>query len=216
MKTRIPWMATALVAVVAAIRPAAGQPNVGDTATVPSLEQRFGQAVSYEAFVAGDTARRGEWEATYALAASVQGQAAARVASIGGHWHLLVIAESWCTDAVNSVPYLARLARDHPTLELRLLRKAEAPELLTTHQLDGRSATPVVILLDDRFQERGSWIEQPAPLRALVRSKEGRVCEETLKEAVRDWRRADQGQTVVDEVISLIERASTQPAAPSH
>ncbi len=196
-----------------AVSPAAAQPAPADTAGAPTVAQRLAVAADFDQFVAADTTRQQEWRATYVEAAGTIASLSDRVRGITGHWHLLIVAESWCPDAVNSVPYIARLGGVNPAIEVRLLRKSQAPELLALHQLDGRSATPLVILLDGALQERGAWIERPAGLRALVQSKEGRVCEDTLKEAVRDWRRADQGRAVLDEVLALIEHAAAAAGA---
>lgn len=198
-----------------AVSAVGAQPAPPDTAPASAIVQRLEAATDFDTFVAADTARQQEWRANYEAAATAVAALSSRARGLAGHWRLLVVAESWCADAVNSVPYLARLAAEYPAIEVKILRKAQAPELLAGHQLDGRSATPLVILLDVHLHERGAWIEQPAALRALVQSKEGRVCEDTLKEAVRDWRRADQGRAVLDEVIALIERASAIADAPT-
>lgn len=173
-----------------------------------TLEQRFASALTYEQFVAGDTARRDEWNRNYANATRAVAAVDLRAKALAGHWHLLVVAESWCGDAVNSVPYLARLAAQHPEFDLRLLRKAEAKDLLDANPLDGRSATPLVLVLDDAFVPKGAWIERPAVLGALITAKEGRTCEDALAAEVSKWRRVDGGRSVVGEVFALMERAA--------
>ena len=197
--------AIALVLVAGAAVPAQRPPA---STVAPTVAQRYAAAVTYADFVRADTARHVEWTRNYEQAATTIAGVAPRVRALRGRWRLLVVAESWCNDALNSVPYLARLAESNPAIEIRLLRKSEAPELLATHPFDGREATPLVLLLDDQLIERGAWIERPGPLRELIKSKEGRVCEDTLKEAVLEWRRADAGRTVVDEVLTMIERAA--------
>ncbi len=173
-----------------------------------TLEQRFASALTYDKFVAGDTARRDEWNRNYANAATAVAAVDLRAKALAGHWHLLVVAESWCGDAVNSVPYLARLAAQHPAFDLRILRKAEAKDLLDANPLDGRSATPLVLVLDDAFVPRGVWIERPAVLGALIKAKEARTCEDALAAEVSTWRRVDGGRSVLGEVLALMERAA--------
>ncbi len=175
---------------------------------------RFAAARPFEQYVHSDTTRQAEWLRNYSGAATSVEQAASRTQRIGGRWHLLVIAEHWCNDAVNSIPWLARLAAENPTIELRIAAGADAPELLASHRLGERAATPLVLVYDEQFVERGAWIERPAPLRALIASKEGRVCEDTLKESVRTWRTDDDGRTVLDEVLTLLEQAAATPTAP--
>lgn len=211
-------MSRAAVLVFGAAAAGAQDISAGGTAPVPAATaaQRFAEAVSFDQFVQGDTTRRAEWLSTFQQAGTPVDEVSPRLRGLTGRWRLLIIAESWCNDAVNSVPYLARLAAAHPAIELRLLRKADAPELLDAHRLDGRTATPLVLLYDSAFAEHGVWIERPEPLRRLIRSKEGRVCEDTLNAAVRAWRAADGGRTVLAEVVGLIERAALGPTASTH
>ena len=209
---KIMMSAVALLLAAAAAAPAQ---QSAVAAVGPTAAQRYAAAASYSHFVLADTARHVEWTRNYEQAATTVAGLAPRVRAVRGHWHLLVVAEPWCNDALNSVPYLARLAELNPAIEIRLLRKSEAPELLAAHPFEGRDATPLVLLLDDHFVERGAWIERPVPLRELIKSKEGRVCEDTLKEAVREWRSADAGRTVVDEVLAMVERAASATTAAS-
>ena len=52
-----------------------------------------------------------------------------RVDAVPGDWHLLVLSEDWCGDAVNTVPVVAKLAALSPTLELRVLARDENLDL---------------------------------------------------------------------------------------
>ena len=170
------------------------------------IAHRFQMAATYEQFTSADTARREQWRRNYDEAAAPLAAVAARARALPGRWHLLIVAESWCNDAANSVPYLARLAAENPNIEVKLLRTADAQDLLDAHKLDGRSATPLVLVFDDQFVERGAWIERPAALRALIQAKEGRTCEDALREEVSKWRAADGGRSVLAELLSLMER----------
>jgi Thioredoxin len=58
------------------------------------------------------------WRDTYRLA-RVPADTAARLAALPGHWHLLVLVEDWCGDAVNTVPLLTRLAESDDDCEER-------------------------------------------------------------------------------------------------
>ena len=177
-----------------------------------TIAQRYESALTYEQFTA-DSARHDEWVRNFERASAPVLALRERARALRGRWHLLVVAESWCRDAVNSVPYLARLAAENPAIELRLLRSSDAKDLLDAHPLEGRAATPLVLVYDEQFVERGVWIERPAALRALIKSKEGRTCEDALREDVARWRAADGGRSVLAEVIGLMEGES-RPVQP--
>lgn len=211
MKRSRPLLATLLVGAfvlpilgIAAFVRAGRQPlPPPDAAT---YERFWSRAADYDRFVAGDTARRAQWIANRAAAPASVAPLVARARAVPGRWHLLVVAESWCRDAVNTVPYLAELAARDTSVELRLLRRDEAKRLLRAHLLDGRRATPLVVLLDDRFVERGAWIEQPLPLRAIVREEEGKLSEDSLRAIVSQWYAADSGRTTLAELLAVMER----------
>lgn len=215
-------MRRALLLALVTAGTASGQvPATASQTPETTLGQRFASALTYDQFVVGDTARRDEWTRNYETAAAAVAAVGPRVQALAGRWRLLVVAESWCGDAVNSVPYLARLAAQHPAIALRLVRKADAKDLLDAHALDGRPATPLVLVLDETFVERGAWIERPAALRTLIKAKEGRTCEDALAAEVSKWRRLDGGKSVLAEVVDVMERAratadqqqKTQPTA---
>lgn len=176
---------------------------------------RFQGALTYEQFVAADTAQRAAWPVKHAAAAATIAGFRDRARAIPGRWRLLIIADTACRDAVNSVPYLDRLASVQPSIELRMLRKEDAKDLLRTHRREGRSPTPLVVLYDEHFIERGSWMERPLKLRTLIASEKGSVSDDSLRKDVAAWRAADNGRSVLNEVLTMIERecAGYKPGA---
>jgi hypothetical protein len=164
----------------------------------------YEHGATYAEFTAADTARHALWAGNYARAPQSADSALRRIAKMRGQWKLLVVAEPWCGDGANSVPYLAWLAERAPNVELRIVRKADAPELLAAHRVDGRVAVPLVVVLDSTYQERGAWIEQPEPLRALVRSRRGMDAEETHDQVVA-WYAADAGRAMLAEITTLLD-----------
>jgi hypothetical protein len=136
-----------------------------------------------------------------------------RAAAIPGQWHLLVLNEDWCGDAVNTVPILARLADEAPNLHLRTLGRDANPDLMNAHLTNGSRSIPVVIVLDGGYAERGWWGPRPSALQRWVMT-EGRTLTVAEKyREVRRWYARDRGATTVDEVLRLIESIGAQAAA---
>lgn len=76
---------------------------------------------------------------------------------------ILVLTEDWCTDSAQLVPVVARLAREVPGVELRLLRRDLHRDFAAGYpRADGYQAIPIFILLDGNGAELGSLIERPA------------------------------------------------------
>lgn len=181
------------------------------TANDGSPRALFERGATYAEFTAADTARRALWTGNYARAPRSADSALRRIARMRGEWKLLVVAEPWCGDGANSIPYLAWVAEQAPNVEMRIVRKADAPELLAAHRVGGRVAVPLVVVLDSTYAERGAWIEQPEALRALVTSRRGMDGEETHDQVVA-WYAADAGRSMLGEITTLLDDISAPTA----
>ncbi|MGH7510297.1 MAG: thioredoxin family protein [Gemmatimonadales bacterium] len=157
-------------------------------------------ALTFEAFVAVCKAEHcGLWQAIYNLA-RIPGWAPAAVPP-GVKRKLLVIAEDWCGDASNTVPVVARLADLVPGLELRVIMRDAYPEVMDQYLTNGSRSIPIVIALDESFQEIGHWGPRPAELQAWVMASLGTMPKTELYPKVRQWYARDRGETTLREVL---------------
>ncbi|MFL5607519.1 MAG: thioredoxin family protein [Gemmatimonadaceae bacterium] len=131
-----------------------------------------------------------------------------RVAALGGAWHLLVLSEDWCGDAVNTVPVVAKLAELSPNLDLRVLARDENPDLMDAHLTGTSRSIPVVIALDAEFREQGWWGPRPAELQAWALGPGRSLDKDERYKQVRAWYARDRGLTTLEEVVSMLERAA--------
>ena len=176
------------------------------------LQLRFDSALPFSAFVERAQANAALWRDTYRLA-RVPADAAARLAALPGRWHLLVIVEDWCGDAVNTVPLLARLAELAGNVELRVVARDEHPDLMDAHLTNGARSIPVVIVLDEDFVERGWWGPRPSALQRWVMEEGMALEKEERYRHVRAWYARDRGRTTVDEIVALVAHAAGEQAA---
>ena len=173
-----------------------------------SLAALYRSGRSWDEFLGGVNAQRGAWLAN-AGRARVEDALVTRARAIDGRWRLLVVAEDWCRDSVESLPYLARLVAMVPALELRVVSAGAGREVMRRHRTpDGRAATPTMVVLDSAFAERGCFIERPEGLRRWIADHRGRLDEAALQAGKRDWYRRDAGRSVVREVVAALERAA--------
>src|SRR4029078_6385580 len=122
----------------------------------PPLRDRYRDALTFDEMLASAQKNVELWTAM-SRHARVDEEYIRRVSSLPGRWHLLVLSEDWCGDAVNTVPIVARLAERCPNVALRVLARDANPDIMDAH-LTGRSRSiPVIIVLDDAFEERGWW-----------------------------------------------------------
>ena len=177
-----------------------------------SIEQRFRAAAEFRAYVELAEANKELWRVG-ARRAQVDEAQVARVVATGGHWRLLALSEDWCGDAFNTLPVVARLAELAPNLELRLLGRDANPDLMDAHLTGTARAIPVVILYDEDWNEVGWWGSRPADLQALVTGEWAALEKTERYPRVREWYARDKGRAVVEEIVTLIERAAARTLA---
>lgn len=185
-----------------------------------SLRATFESGVAWDAFLEAARARRALWLQNWERAV-VPADALAGARALPGRWLLLAIAVDSCSDSVNTIPYLARLVEEVPTLQLRIVHPDAARRLMAERRTpDGRAATPTVILLDLAGNEVGCWVERPAALqrRALEARAGGGTAQFAAEKQA--WYDNDSGASTVREIVALLSAAAAgargcDAAAPS-
>ena len=176
------------------------------------LRERYESAMTLDAFIERAQVNQDLWRAMYRRAQAPQdllGQPALPTTR-----HLLVLLENWCGDAVNTIPVVARYAEAHPQLELRVLRREENPDLMDAHLSGTARAIPVVLVLDENYEELGWWGSRPAELQRWIESAEGQAVEGAERyKAVRRWYARDRGRSAVREITRLLAPTAAARAA---
>jgi hypothetical protein len=114
---------------------------------------RFAAAPDFPTFLSTVAANTELWPAVYRTARLPEGMVE-RARAIPGEWKLIALAEDWCGDAVNVVPILSKLVEQLPNFELKVMGRDANPDLMDSHLTGTSRSIPVVIVLDDQFEER--------------------------------------------------------------
>lgn len=212
MRKRAVWtavlVAPALVVAGLAAVAAGVLPLGGDLSGLP-LAERFERGADWEEFLAANDGVAERWRGIYDDAGPSVAPHLATVRGLPGPGRLLVVTESWCGDTRNTLPYLARLAAESGNLELRIIGKRDAPDLLAAYPSpDGREAIPLVLVLDADDRVGGAWVEQPEALRAFLEAERSAGRVEGLSEEWRRWYEADEGRSALREITAELARAA--------
>lgn len=166
-----------------------------------NLEERFRSAPTFEEYLEERVQKhRDLWHGLYERASVPEGIVEA-AREVPGRWRLLALSEDWCGDAVNTLPFVARLAEAVPGWELRVVERDRSPDLMDAHLTDGSRSIPVVIVLDEEFREVGWWGPRPRGLQEWVLG-EGRALEkEERYRRQRRWYARDRGETALRELL---------------
>ena len=170
------------------------------------LKERWERALPFERFLETAQSNVELWQALYRRA-RVSPTLLAQAQALRTPWHLLVLSEDWCGDAVNTVPLVARLAQLAGNLELRVLARDQNLDLMDTHLTGTSRSIPVIMALDGDFVEHGWWGPRPAELQAWFLAV-GKALEKAERyREIRTWYARDRGVSTLTEVIALLEQA---------
>jgi hypothetical protein len=172
------------------------------------LKALFESGVPFSAFLENAKRRKDQWDAHYGDGTVTEAQVA-RARAVGGTWRILAIAEDWCGDSANTIPYLARLVERTDNLEMRVVNSKVGRAVMEGHRTpDGRAATPTLVLLDGGWNEAGCFVERPTPLMAWYLENKADKTSDELHEYIYAWYTADAGAATVDDVLTLLESAA--------
>jgi len=174
------------------------------------MEERFAGALELADFVTVAEHNRNLWQSIMSRA-RVEPDLVERARRLPGQWRLLVLLEDWCGDALNTIPFLARLAELAPGLELRTLDRDRNLDLMVGHDsVAGALSIPVVLILDERFEEVGWWGSRPAELQRWVDSDDARSMGKADRyREMRRWYVRDRGRSASRELLELVEGLAT-------
>lgn len=139
----------------------------------------------------------------------------ARVEALGGRWHLLVLSEDWCGDAVNIVPVIAKLAESVSNMDMRILARDENLDIMDAHLTGKSRSIPIVILLNPKYQECGWWGPRPRELQKWVIEKGLSLPKEERYKFVRTFYARDRGLSTMNEIVSMLEECCVRGPVPA-
>ena len=169
-------------------------------------ERLFDTGATWDEFAATITAQKDVWAKTRA-SARVLPDAVERFKRVSGGVRFLVVAEDWCFDSAQVLPYVVALARS-AAVPLRIVDRRAGDALMKRHPTaDGRPATPTIVVLRGA-DERGGWTERPSAMQRwfLTMATDAESAKQFANRQA--WYEADQGRTTVDELIALVARTS--------
>ncbi|MGG5507710.1 MULTISPECIES: thioredoxin family protein [unclassified Myroides] len=119
----------------------------------------------------------------------------------------LVISESWCGDAAQSVPMLNKMAELTGKVELRIVFRDRHLELMDQYLTNGGRAIPkLLIVAKDTLNVMGDWGPRPADAVKLVndyKAENGKFDEDGII-LLNKWYTKNKGQQVQQEVAALM------------
>jgi hypothetical protein len=180
----------------------ASQPRTADVTPF------WARAIPWRTFLDGVTVNREQWQRNWSRA-DAPPELAERLRRSADGLSLLIVAEDWCPDSVNTVPYIVKLA-SAAGVEVRMLNRAAGAALMDHHPaFDGRRVTPVVVVIRSG-QDVGAWVERPAVVQDLFRSMAGDSDKAKRFGERQAWYDKDAGRTTDLEIVDVVERGGVR------
>ena len=120
----------------------------------------------------------------------------------------LVLTESWCGDAAQTLPVINKFAEANEKIDLKVLLRDENEELMNQFLTNGSKSIPKLIVVDNNSREVvGSWGPRSAKAAKMVtdyKEKHGKV-DAKLKTDLQNWYNEDRGAQIEMEMVELID-----------
>ena len=190
------WLAVCLMA----------GPSCRSAARSPTVESLYERASPWPPFLSAVTANRDLWQRVGEHAA-IPAALIDRFAHAGHDLRLLIVAEDWCTDSANTIPYVVRLA-SLADVDVRILDRTLGASLMSRHpSADGRGVTPLVVFIRGH-EDAGAWVERPRALQAAFKNMVDDSESRHTVQARQAWYDADRGRSALEEIVQIAERTA--------
>ncbi len=115
----------------------------------------------------------------------------------------LLITETWCGDAANSVPLIAKLAEVNPLIDLRIVLRDENLELMDQFLTKGGRSIPKLIALDQDLNVQFDWGPRPKDAQDLYwgwREREDREPYKEFQVTLQKWYNDNKSGAIQEEI----------------
>ncbi len=120
----------------------------------------------------------------------------------------LVITESWCGDAAQTLPLLKKMADANTNITLRIVLRDEQNILMDQFLTNGGRSIPKLIILDGQNQVVGTWGPRPEEAQSLYSSWKNNPDRAPYREfqvEMQKWYLRDKGISTFREVTEIVD-----------
>ena len=171
----------------------------------PSHQALYDSGIEFGLFLDQAERRRETWLGNFDKG-GVSPALQQRLDALHGSFYLIAVAVDGCSDSVNTIPYLAHLVGATDSISMRVVSPDAGRHIMEAHKtVDGRAATPTVLILDADFNEIGVFIERPTELQNWAQGEGKDLGSGEFMKAKFAWYDEDLGQQTMSEVVDQIE-----------
>ncbi len=120
----------------------------------------------------------------------------------------LLITESWCGDASQTVPIIAKLADLNNSIELKIVLRDSQEDLMVHYLTNGGKSIPILAILDEELNEISRWGPRPEPAQNKVLEYKSlpdpKPPYSELSTEIQKWYNADKGILTQKEILDIL------------
>lgn len=165
-----------------------------------SLQQLFNKAVSFEDFAPNDQDANKERLLEIYNKIEIHEEVISKIQSINKKIHILAFAELWCPDCIINLPALKKINDINPNIIFRILPRDGYEEYMEKYKIGGKPKIPTYVILNDKFEEQGAFIENPKVVKDIV--NKGNQVEIIV--AKRKYKKGEYVNDTIEEIINII------------
>ena len=125
--------------------------------------------------------------------------------SIATPLKVLILAEDWCGDVVQSLPPIVRMLECSPSIEYRIFRRDENPDIMDRYLTDGSKAIPYLVFMDEGLNEVARWGPRPEGCQSIMRDNKGKIPMDEIYPRIRSWYVKNGNGPLVSEIRKVLE-----------
>ncbi|WBU90271.1 thioredoxin family protein [Cellulophaga omnivescoria] len=119
----------------------------------------------------------------------------------------LVLTESWCGDAAQSMPIMQKIAEQNSNIDVKVILRDENLDLMNHFLYNNTLSIPRLIAFNEETQKViGDWGPRPSTLTKIVenfKAKNGSLTPE-FKQELQVWYNKDKGLNTIEDLLHLL------------
>lgn len=118
----------------------------------------------------------------------------------------LVLSESWCADAAQTIPVLNKIAQEMPAIDLKILFRDDNLGLMDHFLTKGTRSIPKLVIIDNEGTVLHTWGPRSKVATSLVDAyrSQNSVIDDDFKKSLQIWYNKDKGEAIIKDVVKLI------------
>ncbi len=164
------------------------------------FQQLFELGMSFEVFAPSNPDANMEKLLEIYHGIELEEELISKIQSIDNKIHVLVFAELWCPDCIINLPAIKKISDINSNITFSILDREGNEKYMENYKISGKPKIPTFIILNDKFEEIGSFIEYPRVLRDIV--NKGNQVEVIV--AKRKYHKGEYVKNTIEEIVDII------------